>query len=108
MPFPQYVKVKDRYCIHYVGPKDEYIDQLLQIRQAIEEDLPGIQVYLCCRAELSHLKERGHLFLESENYKDEVAYVRYLDGDRAVWRLITESYLPKTKEVFMQLFPNAC
>lgn len=109
LPFPQYAKVKDRYCIHYVGTNDEYVNQLLSVRPAIEQDLPGIQIYICCRVGLSHLKEQyEHVFLESEDYKSEVAYVRHLDGQNPVWHLITEDYLPKAKEAFMRVFPNAC
>jgi len=109
LPLSQYVKVKDRYCIHYVGPNDEYIDQLIHIRPAIEEDLPGIKIYICCRVGLEYLKEKyERLIVESEFDKNEVAYVRYLDDQKAVWKLIVESYLPKTKASFLRVFPKEC
>lgn len=49
---PKYREVKDKYCICYFGPCNEYIAILLGLRKQAEDQLPGIQLYIGCKDDL--------------------------------------------------------
>lgn len=49
---PRYREVKDKYCVCYFGPCNEYITILLGLRKQAEDQLPGIQLYIGCRDDL--------------------------------------------------------
>ena len=96
LPFHQYVKVKDRYCIYYVGPCSEYLLLLSYIRPAIEAELPGIQIYLCGADH--QLPEGNRIFgiSELDAKRNEMAYVRELTCDlvsHPIENLLKESSL---------------
>jgi hypothetical protein len=55
LPYPQYVEIKDKYCLAYSGNCNEYIVQLLYLLNAIEKELPGIKIYVACKKELLYL-----------------------------------------------------
>jgi hypothetical protein len=96
LPLNQYVKVKDRYCISYLGPSKEYIQLLSYLRPAIEAELPGIQIYLCCRKEFLPNTERVFDLSELNKKKNEMAYIRELTCDlvnHPIEMLINESLL---------------
>jgi hypothetical protein len=59
LPFTQYAKIKDRYCICYFGPADEYILQLLYLRPIIEAKFPGLEIHIGCRDSLSYLADQN-------------------------------------------------
>lgn len=46
---PRYREVKDKYCVGYFGPCNEYITLLLGLRKQVEEQLPGLQLYIGCK-----------------------------------------------------------
>ena len=82
LPLTQYSKVKDRYCITYLGAANEYLLLLSYLKPAIEAELPGLQLYLCGRDETVE--------------KNEVAFIREITCDlihHPVERLINESNL---------------
>jgi len=99
VPFPQYSKIKNRYCIAYYGPCAEYIVQLLYLRPAIEKEFPGIEIYISCRDDCIRFidkKERIIFGSELNTRKKEVAYIRELRCDlknHPVLQLIQESNL---------------
>ncbi len=98
-PFPQYAQIKDRYCISYTGSHIEYTIQLLHLRPAIEQELPGIQIWICCPDHLSYLAtsyERIVYATEIQERKKEFAYIRQLKGSQIqhpIWELLEESKL---------------
>jgi hypothetical protein len=65
---PRYREVKDRYCVCYFGPCDEYITLLCGLRKIIEANLPGLQLYVGCR---------DHLY-GSENTVPESAVIKMI------------------------------
>ena len=46
---PRYREVKDKYCVGYFGPCNEYITLLLGLRKQAEEQLPGLHLYIGCK-----------------------------------------------------------
>ncbi len=65
--FSIYAKVKDNYCVCYFGRANEYITQLRLVRPRIQQKFPGINIYIGCKDEVSHLVEGEDkiLFLSS-------------------------------------------
>lgn len=105
-PLPHYAKIKDNYCVVYQGPNNEFITQLLQVRPHIEQQLPGLQVYIACKDELSYLVAgfKRILFIsELKARKNEFAYIRHLKNnlrDNPVEQLLKESGLLVDPKMF--------
>ena len=99
LPFPQYSKVKHRYCIAYFGPCAEYVVQLLYVRSAIEKELPDIEIYLSCRDDFKRITGDSQKIIfisEWATRKREIAYLRELRCDmqkHPILELIEESSL---------------
>ncbi len=47
----EYAIAKDQCCIGYFGPDKKIMRELIAARPVIERLLPGIKVYVSCRAE---------------------------------------------------------
>ena len=94
-----YTTIKDKYCICYLGCCNEYVVQLIFLRPYIEEQLPGLQIYICCKSELSHLTngyERIIYNSEIQDKKKEFAHIRTLKCnmiDHPILELFNESDL---------------
>jgi hypothetical protein len=71
----------------------------LYLRPAIEQELPGIQIWICCPDRLSYLVEKeDRIILASalDANKKEFAHIRQLRGDHVnhpIWNLLEESQL---------------
>ena len=76
--FEQYAKVKDKYCICYFGYNDEYLTQLALVKPVIEASLPGIEIYLGCKDDKTHLLENPLKLSEIKIRRKDYAYVREL------------------------------
>ncbi len=57
IPFNDYAKFKDRYCLTYLGPANEYLLQIQALRPQIESQLPGVGVYIGYKDGLEYLFE---------------------------------------------------
>lgn len=76
---PTYAKIKNRYCICYFGPCNEYIVQLLYLRPHVEAVLPGLDLYIGCQDSLHNFaKHYDKILLQNEinDKKREFAYIR--------------------------------
>lgn len=99
LAFPQFTKIKNRYCIAYFGPCLEYVLQLLYLRPAIEKELPGIEVYIACRADCKRLVEnQPRIFLGNEVHENirQIAVLREIRCDlksHPILNLIEEAEL---------------
>jgi|LSQX01.2.fsa_nt_gb hypothetical protein len=49
IPFEQYAKVRKNCCICYFGHSDEYLVQLRLIKPLLEESLPDLNFFFCCK-----------------------------------------------------------
>ena len=79
IPLPEYVKIKDNYCIAYFGFSKEYLVQLRLLRPCMEAAFPGIQIYLCSRDDLTYLfKDEPRTLNKSTlmDNKKQFAYIR--------------------------------
>lgn len=54
LPLPRYRSVKDKYCVCYFGPCDEYITLLHGLKGQAESQLPGLRIYVGSREHLCH------------------------------------------------------
>lgn len=77
--FPEYAKIKNKYCICYFGPDEKIIRQLKYLRPIFEKKFPSTEVYLCLRDQyVSDCEEKTlkHSWIQ-ENRKN-FAYIREL------------------------------
>jgi len=99
VPLTAYAKVKNRYCIMYVGNCNEYLVQLKLIRPSIEKIYPGIEIYLVCKDDAYYLLEDSPKTLKANEYvKERYGYTRELFCDmqnHPVEELLKESHIPK-------------
>ena len=97
IPLPEYVKIKDNYCIAYFGFSKEYLVQLRLLRPCMEAAFPGIQIYLCSRDDLTYLfKDEPRTLNKSTlmDNKKQFAYIReisYKNTIHPVEELMDES-----------------
>lgn len=57
IPFSDYVKIKNNYCIRYVGECDEYLVQLRLLIPKIKQVYPELEFYVVCRDDKRHFLE---------------------------------------------------
>lgn len=84
IPLPDYVKIKDNYCIAYFGHNKEYILQLKLLRPFMEANFPGVKVYLACRQDALSLLDKEINVLSQEDLKtskNNFAYIRELTSN---------------------------
>lgn len=65
---PAYAKIRDRYCIAYFGPADDYVWEMALVRPYLEGVFAGTQVYLAHRDGLVLPFDRT---LPRKNYRKE-------------------------------------
>ena len=94
---PEYIKVKDKYCIVYFGESKEYIVQLRLLRPIIEKTFQGLQIYLACKDDYIYLlKDEPRILTASQlkENKNQFAYVREIFcnlNEHPVEQLLIES-----------------
>ncbi len=83
IPFPKYAKIKDNYCVAYLGQNNEYLLLLDYFVPKLESLHPGIHIYLCCRDEclsiLTHSKSFPISLLKQK--KEELVHVKEIVYD---------------------------
>jgi hypothetical protein len=83
IPLPKYAKIKDNYCVAYLGLCNEYLLLLNYFVPRLELIHPGINIYLCCRDEclsiLSHPRSFPVSLLKQQ--KEELVHVKELVYD---------------------------
>jgi len=81
IPFAKYAEVKDKYCACYFGPNRRHLLRLVAVRPYIEEELPGIEIYIGCRDDLFYLVENEERILKESDvvkFKKEFGCLRDL------------------------------
>lgn len=112
IPLPEYAKIKDNYCVAYLGHSKEYIVQLKLARPFIERELQGTKVFICCRDEYMYLLDGQERTLprgELQQRRSGFAYVRELLCDmrsNPVEQLLQESDIPYGEVASPSYGPN--
>ena len=80
---PHYSKIKNNYCVGYFGQKDEVLLKLLAARPNLENQFPGLQLYICCLDEKAALVGEDKVILKSQldSGLKQVAYFREISDD---------------------------
>lgn len=73
--FNEYARIKDRYCLCYFGPSDEYVVQLMLLRPVIERELPGLEIHIGCKDELANFP-RSMKLSEIKVRRSEFAHIK--------------------------------
>jgi hypothetical protein len=66
IPFPEYARIKNNYCLAYFGYSNEYLVQMRQIRPLLERRFPGLSIHLCGKDDFVHLLGRDRVVKLSE------------------------------------------
>lgn len=69
MIFSQYSLVKDKCCICYFGPCDEYAVMLKYLRPHIEKQLQGLEIFLSFKDNALYLLEGEERIISKSNLK---------------------------------------
>ena len=81
--FQKYLEIKDRCCLAYYGPFEEYVVQLKILRSCIERAIPKLHIYLSCRDDAFHWinKEKNVFsFSELESHRSSLSYLNEIKG----------------------------
>lgn len=84
IPFSSYRLIKDTYCVAYFGGCDEYIAQLVYLRNMIIQQLPELQLYIGCRDSVLHLFNDPEQLIPLstiDQWKNKLAHIRELRCD---------------------------
>ncbi len=121
LPLPRYREVKDKYCVCYFGPCDEYITLLLGLKKQAERDLPGLQVYIGCKDALCTdertIPESRIIQMIREPWGTGIGHIREIRCDlvsHPVEQFFKESntcivaatYKPEPHNRVVQIYPN--
>jgi hypothetical protein len=87
MPFPQYVKIKDKYCCCYLGNSPEYVVALRILKDQIESQLPGLSFWIACKNEFTYLAECNVVGL-NEFKQEDFAYVREIRNNNSTHSIL--------------------
>lgn len=77
--FAKYAKVKDRYCLCYFGPCDDYLVQLKLLRPVLESSFPGLKIGFGCRDEKTHIFDDCQYVMKASDIKvmrEEFGHIR--------------------------------
>jgi len=101
VPLPVYASIKDRMCIAYLGHRADYAHQLQTCRPLIEQQLPGLSVYLSLRTELAKGEFIPHHEIASRAGEFGYVYEVLDDGDgNPVKKMMDESELSYPEGLF--------
>lgn len=77
IPLSDYIKVKDNYCIAYLGDDQHTLDKLILNRDKLQKMYPGVQIYLCVKDELVNFNYLHHPIVPlSKLNKKAFAFIR--------------------------------
>ncbi len=65
---PEYLKVKNKVCLVYLGPSPEFLAKLVSLLPMIKRILPELQVDLYARDEFANKEIKPHSTLNPHKY----------------------------------------
>lgn len=81
IPFTDYARISNNYCLCYFGRSTEYLLQLIYLMPYIQDRLSGLNIYLCAKDEDFHIIELYPLSIkrsELNDYKPLLGYIKEL------------------------------
>lgn len=81
IPIERYARTKDNYCIVYLGPDINIINELTVARLKIEENLPGLTIHFCFRDDFSKTLDNAFGVSEFQDRKKNMGYIRQLTNN---------------------------
>lgn len=100
IPFTKYVKIKDKFCLRYVGNNTEYIAQLQALRPQIEKELPGLKLFIACAdSEYPRFQNDAQIICITQlnQERDKFGYIREFTNclqEHPVLKFLKESKIP--------------
>jgi len=94
VPFTQYLESKDNYCLGYFGEDKDLLNKILEARNYIEKELPGLRGYIVCK---DYLKPDGeNIIIESwmPAFKGKMAHFFKLEEKDDLKDLLINSKIP--------------
>lgn len=79
VPLSDYVKIKDNYCIAYLGVNQHIVDELIHNRTKLERLYPGIHIYICLQDKLLQHPDNQFLIPISILDKSKFAFIREIN-----------------------------
>ncbi len=84
MELSRYEQIKNNYCVLYLGDSIEYLRQLSADRPAVEQQFPGLKVFIGCKDEYTELlSEFANILSATElrSGKAPITYIRRIERD---------------------------
>lgn len=79
MEFSKYAKIKNNYCICYLGNSDEYLVQLRLLLPILESKFPGLKIHLMGKDDkIDLLGQNGIKFSDLRHLKSHFAHINYI------------------------------
>jgi len=118
---PKYREVKDKFCVCYFGPCNEYVALLLGLRPLVEAELPGLRLYIGCKDDLcgpeNTVPQSSVMKMIREPWGTEFGHIREIRcnmQDHPVWQFFKDeniylkpaTHKPDPDNRVVQLYPN--
>ena len=85
IPFTDYARISNTYCLCYFGRSTEYLLQLIYLMPYIQSRLDGLHIYLCSKDEDYHIIESYPLSIKRtqlNEYKPMLGYIKELTYEK--------------------------
>jgi hypothetical protein len=92
IPFNEYVRCRNKYCLSYLGTDPNVVKFLLEARPIIEDKFSSISLYLFLKDEMKPV-DLVNVILESETvlYQKKMSYIREVESISDIKSFLSES-----------------
>lgn len=80
IPYNDYIKLKNKYCVQYYGVEECFLIQLIQLKKVVKTKYPEIEFYISCKDEFHQIYKEDTI-PKSKTVNNEYAYVRKITYD---------------------------
>lgn len=87
--------MRNKYCVAYYGPYNEFIWQLIYLKPIIEKQLPDLQLYISCKDEMKAYLDADYIISQSDLTNHLFVYIRKLTFDNVNHPI--ESFIKESK-----------
>jgi len=93
LPYKDYIKIQNKYCIQYLGIEEKFLIQLIELKKLLEIKYPEIMFTISCREEF-YQKYKNETISENNTNNNDFAYIRkilYNNIDNPIIQFADES-----------------